>query len=134
MNYQEEELLKWRKEFPILEKYTYLISNSLGAMPGSVYNSMKEYADIWANRGVQAWEDEWWELSLKVGNLIAPLIGSGEDEISMHTNISPDKAKPRQQAEMYSPSASYAPPVAGRRACHLGIDAPAPCRNSRWIP
>jgi len=28
-------LLRWRPEFPILERTTYLISNSLGAMPRS---------------------------------------------------------------------------------------------------
>ena len=28
-----DDLLKWRAEFPILERSTYLISNSLGAMP-----------------------------------------------------------------------------------------------------
>ncbi len=88
MNTQQDELSIRRKEFPILEKNTYLISNSLGAMPKGVYQKMHDYADIWAARGVQAWEDEWWNLSLKVGNLIAPLIGAGEDEISMHTNIS----------------------------------------------
>ena len=45
-------LLKWRSEFPILEKSTYLVSNSLGAMPRAVYDSLRDYADIWAERGV----------------------------------------------------------------------------------
>ncbi len=31
-----DELLRWREEFPILTKTTYLISNSLGAMPRAV--------------------------------------------------------------------------------------------------
>ena len=35
------DLLKWRGEFPILEKSTYMISNSLGAMPRAVYDSMR---------------------------------------------------------------------------------------------
>ncbi len=81
-------LLEYRKEFPILENSTYLISNSLGAMPKTVYEKMKEYADVWATRGVRAWEESWWELSLKVGNYIAPLIGAGENEVTMHNNIS----------------------------------------------
>ena len=83
-----DELLKWRDEFPILQKSTYLISNSLGAMPQSVYKRMYEYADAWANLGVKAWQESWWELSLTTGNLIAPLIGAGLNEITMHPNVS----------------------------------------------
>ncbi len=85
---KKDVLLKWRKEFPILNKSTYLISNSLGAMPRSVYKKMNEYAETWATRGVRAWEDSWWMLNAEVGNSIAPLIGAGKNEISMHTNIS----------------------------------------------
>ena len=43
-----DELLRYRSEFPILERTTYLISNSLGAMPRGVYDAMHAYADIWA--------------------------------------------------------------------------------------
>ena len=88
MPYQKDDLLKWREEFPILNNTTYLISNSLGAMPKSVYDKMHEYADTWASRGVRAWEESWWELNAEVGNIIAPLIGAGPNEISMHMNIS----------------------------------------------
>ena len=52
-----DELLKWRDEFPILDRTTYLISNSLGAMPRAVYNRVNDYADSWAHRGVRAWEE-----------------------------------------------------------------------------
>ena len=84
----EDNLLTWRDEFPILKKSTYLISNSLGAMPKSVYERMHEYADTWANLGVKAWQETWWEMSLQTGNLIAPLIGAGQNEITMHPNVS----------------------------------------------
>ena len=88
MSSQKDELLKWREEFPILNNTTYLISNSLGAMPKSVFDKLREYADIWATRGVRAWEEVWWDLNSEVGNIIAPLIGAGSNEISMHMNIS----------------------------------------------
>ena len=81
-------LLKWRKEFPILEKSTYLISNSLGAMPRSVYDKLREYAGTWSARGVRAWGESWWEMSMSVGDVIAPLIGARKGEVSMHTNVS----------------------------------------------
>jgi len=82
-----DELLKWRGEFPILDRTTYMISNSLGAMPRGVYEEMRAYADSWAERGVRAWEEGWWEMAVGVGDKIAPLIGAGAGEISLHQNV-----------------------------------------------
>jgi kynureninase len=82
-----DELLKWRCEFPILDHTTYMISNSLGAMPRGVYDEMRAYADSWAERGVRAWEEGWWEMAVGVGDKIAPLIGAGPGEISLHQNV-----------------------------------------------
>lgn len=82
-----DELLKWRGEFPILERSTYLISNSLGAMPRAVYDSLHNYADSWAERGVRAWEEGWWDMAVGVGDKIAPLIGAAPGEISLHQNV-----------------------------------------------
>jgi kynureninase len=82
-----DELLKWRGEFPILGRTTYMISNSLGAMPRGVYDSMRAYADSWAERGIRAWEEGWWEMAVGVGDKIAPLIGAGRGEISLHQNV-----------------------------------------------
>ena len=82
-----DDLLHWRQEFPILEHSTYLISNSLGAMPRAVYDSVRVYADQWATRGVRAWEEGWWEMAVGVGDKIAPLIGALPGEISLHQNV-----------------------------------------------
>src|SRR4030088_1381269 len=82
-----DDLLKWRGEFPILDRSTYLISNSLGAMPRAVYRSMQAYADSWAERGVRAWEEGWWDMAVGVGDKIAPLIGARGREISLHQNV-----------------------------------------------
>jgi kynureninase len=82
-----DELLKWRSEFPILGRSTYLISNSLGAMPEGVYDSLRGYADAWAERGVRAWEDSWWDLAGTVAEQISPLIGARPGEISLHQNV-----------------------------------------------
>ncbi|MBZ5700671.1 MAG: aminotransferase class V-fold PLP-dependent enzyme [Acidobacteriia bacterium] len=82
-----DELLKWRAEFPILERSTYLISNSLGAMPRGVYDEMRAYADSWALRGIRAWEEGWWEMAVGVGDRIAPLLGAAPGEISLHQNV-----------------------------------------------
>jgi kynureninase len=47
-------LLAFRAEFPILDRTTYLVSNSLGAMPRSVRDQLTAYADEWAGLGVRA--------------------------------------------------------------------------------
>ena len=80
-------LLRHRSEFPILESTNYLISNSLGAMPRSARDSMNEYADTWATRGVRAWAEKWWVLPRQVGDLVAGLIGAGPNEVGLHLNV-----------------------------------------------
>ncbi len=81
-------LLAWRKEFPILENTTYLISHSLGAMPRRTAGALQEFAETWASRGIRAWEEGWWEMPVTVGNLIASLIGAGPGEVVMNQNVS----------------------------------------------
>src|SRR5215813_12630047 len=84
--------IAWRSEFPILDRTTYLISNSLGAMPRAVYASLQSYADSWGQRGVRAWEEGWWEMAVGVGDKIAPLIGAEAGEISLHQNVTQTQA------------------------------------------
>jgi len=80
-------LLQFRAEFPILERTTYLVSNSLGAMPRAVPERLAEYVDQWAELGVRAWAKGWWEMPVSVGDEIAPLIGAGNGEVAMIPNV-----------------------------------------------
>src|ERR1700730_14101033 len=80
-------LLRFRPEFPILEKSTHLVSNSLGAMPRAAAAALAEYAQTRATRGVRAWSDSWWEMSVAVGDPIAPLIGARAGTVSMLPNV-----------------------------------------------
>jgi kynureninase len=80
-------LLAFRGEFPILERTTYLVSNSLGAMPRGVPDRLAEYVDQWAELGVRAWHEGWWSMPADVGNEIAPLIGAGAGEVVMVPNV-----------------------------------------------
>jgi kynureninase len=82
-----DELLKLREEFPILERTTYLISNSLGAMPRAARAGLMRYADEWETRGVRAWADSWWDAPVRVGDKVAPLIGARPGEVTMHQNL-----------------------------------------------
>ena len=86
-------LLRFRAEFPILESSTYLVSNSLGAMPRRVPEHLAEYAEQWATRGVRAWAQGWWSMPVSVGDEIAPLIGAGAGEVAMVPNVSLGQAQ-----------------------------------------
>ena len=80
-------LLRFRPEFPILERTNYMISNSLGAMPRGVYDALHGYADMWATRGVRAWQERWWMLALEVGNEVGALMNAPENSVSTHQNV-----------------------------------------------
>jgi kynureninase len=82
-----DELLRYRSQFPILERTRYLISNSLGAIPQGVYEALKGYADIWATRGVRAWEERWWMLAAEVGDEIGALMNAPKGSVSTHQNV-----------------------------------------------
>jgi len=75
-----------RKEFPILERCVYLISNSLGAVPEKALENLQKFYQMWAEEGVSAWQKEWWDLSRKVGNQVAYFLGAREDEVTMTPN------------------------------------------------
>jgi kynureninase len=80
-------LLAWRKEFPIVESCTYLVSHSLGAMPRKASGYLQQFADEWSGRGVRAWHDGWWEIGRTTGDLLAPVLGVETGTISMHQNV-----------------------------------------------
>jgi kynureninase len=81
-------LLAWRPEFPILSHTTYMINHSLGAMPRRTAERVGEFAATWAERGIRAWEEGWWEMPVTVGNLVGAIIGAGEGETVMQQNVS----------------------------------------------
>ncbi len=82
-----DELLRFRPEFPILANSTYLISNSLGAMPRGTQQALNEYAEVWATRGVRAWEETWWMLAHEVGGMIEHLMNAEANTVSLHQNV-----------------------------------------------
>jgi kynureninase len=81
-------LLAFRPQFPILERTTYLVSNSLGAMPRAVPERLADYVEQWAELGVRAWASGWWEMPITVGDEIAPLIGAERGSVAMLPNVS----------------------------------------------
>ena len=122
-------LLAFRPSFPILSHTTYLVSNSLGAMPSTVPERLAEYVDQWEGLGVRAWAESWWEMPISVGDEIAPLIGAGSGEVAMIPSVTManavllsalDYAPPRDTIVMTAldfPSVRY---VYDRLAARLG--------------
>jgi kynureninase len=82
-----DSLLRWRSEFPILSRCTYLISNSLGAMPFGARDGLAQYADDWAETGVLAW-DRWLALADRAAELVGALIGANPGGVVMQPNVS----------------------------------------------
>ena len=84
----EDPLLAWRKEFPILEHTTYMISHSLGPMPLRTQSALQEFTHTWATRGIRAWEEGWWLMPITCGDLIGSIIGAPKGRVVMHQNVS----------------------------------------------
>jgi kynureninase len=121
------------KEFPILDTTTYMISNSLGAMPRAVRDSLASYADKWATRGVRAWEEGWWEMAVALGDKLAPILGADPGSISLHENVTLthaiiascfDFSGPRRKiviTDKHFPSIQYFWHAQGRRGAEIEL-------------
>ena len=81
------ELTAYRDRFPILAETNYLISHSLGPMPAEAERRLAHYAHTWKTRGIRAWGEGWWELSMTVGDQVARLIGAPPGSTVMHQNV-----------------------------------------------
>ena len=85
-------LLRYRERFPILANTKYLVSHSLGAMPEAAREALQEYADVWATRGVRAWGDRWWMMSIEIGDILAPILGAPRGSVVMLPNVTTAEA------------------------------------------
>jgi kynureninase len=81
------QLADYRAEFPILAETTYLVSHSLGAMPRKAADRLAEFARTWAERGVRAWAEGWWETPWTVGDQVGRIIGAPPGSTVMHQNV-----------------------------------------------
>ncbi len=81
------DLLSYRDRFPILERTTYLINHSLGAMPAAAGERLAEYARVWAERGIRAWAEGWWDMPVTVGDQVGRIVGAPPGSVCMHQNV-----------------------------------------------
>jgi kynureninase len=80
-------LAAWRDEFVIVDpELIYLDGNSLGMTPKRTVEALRHVVDQqWAGDLITSWwENDWLDLPLAVGNLLAPLIGAAPGDVAVH--------------------------------------------------
>ena len=81
-------LAEWRDQFDIADPdLTYLDGNSLGMPPRRTRQRIDELVrDGWAINLIRGW-DEWLDMPIRVGDLLAPLIGADSGEVVVHDSV-----------------------------------------------
>lgn len=87
MSLAESDLLALREQFPALASSVYMISHSLGAMPRAAQVALNEYAQLWVEKSITAWED-WIKESKLAAARIEKILGAAAGTVQMATNVS----------------------------------------------
>jgi len=78
-----------REEFPTLASGIHLLSHSLGPVPRAARESMNAYVDAWEHHTSEdAWATSWWEMSARVGDRIAAILGGAPGSVQIQPNAS----------------------------------------------
>jgi kynureninase len=78
-----------RVEFPTLTTGIHLLSHSLGPVPRAARGSMLDYCDAWERHTSEdAWATSWWELSQRVGDRFAQVLGGTPGSVQIQPNAS----------------------------------------------
>jgi kynureninase len=82
----QDPLARWRDEFVIPDpELIYLDGNSLGRTPKRTVEALHRVVDQWAGDLISSWwEHDWLNLTLTVGDELAPLLGAGPGEVAVH--------------------------------------------------
>lgn len=80
------ELTARRSDYPILASTTYLGNHTLGAMHRATRDRLAEYADLWATRGVVAW-DVWQPEMARVADLVGATVGAPAGSTVLRQNV-----------------------------------------------
>ncbi len=85
----ETQINRRREEFPTLASGIHLLSHSLGPVPRSARESMSAYVEAWEHHTSEdAWATSWWEMSARVGDRIAQILGGGPGSVQIQPNAS----------------------------------------------
>lgn len=132
MSLAESDLLALREQFPALASSVYMISHSLGAMPRAAQVALNEYAQLWVEKSITAWED-WIKESKQAAARIEKILGAASGTVQMATNVSQvqatlasclDYAGPRNRVVYTSlnfPTVSYVWKAEERRGAEVVV-------------
>ena len=81
-----EDLLARRDDYPVLATKTYLANHTLGAMHRETPVRLAEFAALWAEQGVVAWET-WAPAVVEVADLVGSLVGAPAGTTVMRQNV-----------------------------------------------
>ena len=74
---------KWRAEFPILSRTTYLNSCSLGALSQRALSRVGQFHEDWHNYGASAWYEIWMGRLAELRGRVAGMFNVSEGEIAL---------------------------------------------------
>lgn len=66
----------------------YLDGNSLGRLPLDAAKTVEEVTNQWGDGLIRSWNEGWWDLQLRLGDKLAPLIGAGPGEVIISDSTS----------------------------------------------
>lgn len=85
----EPQISRRREEFPTLASGIHLLSHSLGPVPRAARQSMLAYYEAWEyHTSEDAWASSWWEMSARVGDRIAQILGGAPGSVQIQPNAS----------------------------------------------
>lgn len=80
---ESDDLRRFRDRFAVSDPdLIYLDGNSLGRAPHESLSLIGRVGeDEWSDRLIRSWNEGWWELQLRLGDLLAPLLGARHGEV-----------------------------------------------------
>lgn len=87
---RQDELASFRDEFQLNEGQIYLVGNSLGAQPRAAARRAAQVVEQeWGRDQVRSWNTAgWFDMPLRLGDQIAPLVGAQSGEIAVTDSTS----------------------------------------------
>lgn len=79
---------RWREQFPILSRKTYLNSCSLGALGIRSQDRVRQFQEEWSTWGAAAWYETWMSRLAELRERVGAMLGAGEGEIALAPSTS----------------------------------------------
>ncbi|HUH11600.1 MAG TPA: aminotransferase class V-fold PLP-dependent enzyme, partial [Longimicrobiales bacterium] len=82
------DVARWRAEFPILARKTYLNSCSLGALSRRSEARVRQFMDEWHEHGASAWYETWMGRLAELRGRVGGVLGAGTEEVALVASVS----------------------------------------------